>query len=631
MTKPRLTVFDLESFRAQDLFRRSNFMRLGGYSVNGKAKLTTDGDEIARAVEKADVVSGHNIFGFDLPVLAHWHGLDLTKLIGKAIDTDYLVRLDDPPPSGKDGVVIRPRGYHGLDQSAQRYGVPAKTDQASRLAGKYARLAKKLAEGKKLTPDDRIAIGDHGEEIKALAADAHLGGGKYDGYGAIPVSSKEFRDYLIGDLVATDGLTRKLGRMNDYAKRDMNVGLITAQMQVNGFRVDLAELDKALDEQADRRRANLAELHDLTGMPLNGLAPVRSKDGNRAIMKALIDQGIKPAAIPQTESTGMMVTGKEDLGIFMEWLRQMANGRDISRVERIIQLVVAISGERTVYQTIDNTRVGDRVHPTTRPTQASGRWSVTGPGVTVMGKRQGRYVERRVLRSEEDEVLVCFDLDQVDARGVAAHSRDESYLAIFRDPNADLHGAVASEIFGHLITDDASRYHWREQVKPLNHGMNYGMGAKKAAEHTGLSLEVCEAFREGLRDKYPGVVQWQDQMRELAIGGSLLDNGFGRKLRTDPRFAYTQAPALVGQGCTRDIIAEGLLQMPTEFWKHMKVIVHDEVVFSLPKDDWQEMAVEIKKCMEFDLAEVTDGRTASVPITAGISKPGVKWHNCYEK
>jgi DNA polymerase-1 len=616
-------IIDLETFRAEDWARRKDTMRLGGCTLPDRsARLTTDGDEIARAVAGADVVGGSNIFAYDLPILALHHGLDLTKLIGKCRDSELLLRLVDPPPSGHKGQVsrdLRPAGYYGLNESCKRYGLPHKTNDAKAMAKKHAAVAERLRAGKPIRPEDRIGDLD---QIARLTPAATLPNGKLDGYGLIPADDPDFTDYLRGDLIASGALIDHLSPLDHYAEREMNGGLITAQMMVNGLRVDIDELNLALDEQADRRRRHLLELHDLTGMPLNGKAPIRSNDGNRAIEKALIDCGLSARSLPRTENTGMLSTGKDDLGVFRDKIQKFAKGRDVSKILRIIELVISVSGERSIYQTIDDTRIDDRVHPTIKATQASARWSMTGPGITVMGKREGRFVERRVILAEEGEVLVCFDLDQIDARMVAANCRDEMYMEIFRQ-GLDLHGEVAMTVFGTLEK--------RDIVKPLNHGLNYRMGPKKAALHTGLPLTEVYQYMRGIEDKYPGIGSWQDRMYRLAMSGQLLDNGFGRKLRADPRFAYTQAPALVGQGGTRDVILEGLLRMPTFLWPMMRAIVHDEIVFSFPENDVEELSRIVLAAMQFDLYDVTNGALAHMPITAGISPAGKNWADCYRK
>lgn len=580
------TIFDIESARSEELFRREDFLRIAGFLSEGRQPETT-ADMSAYALEllkrsgPGDQIIGHNIFGFDMIALGHHRGWGtLDRFLDRAVDTDYLVRLYDPPASGHEGVTMYPRGYYGLDESCLRYGLSGKTDNLKDLAKRHG------------------------------------------GFDLIPLDDPQYHAYLRGDLVANAALYNHLIKVAEtpYAAREMNVGLMTAQMTLNGFRVDIPEIGLALEEQADRRKANIEELHFLTGMPIKGVNPIRSKEGNAALEAALIKLGLKEGSLPRTKKTGTFSTGRDDLTEFLSLIKAKAGSRDISKIERIINLIIAISGERTVYQTAEKCRIDDRVHPTIRPLQASGRWSVTDPGLTVYGKRGGKHVERRIFLPEEGHVLLAVDLDQVDARAVAAHSGDQAYLKIFRD-GLDLHGENALKVFG--------RRDMREQVKPISHGWNYGMGARKLAGQ-GVPMDMAIQFDRAMKREYPDLVRWQHRVRQQGASGELLDNGFGRPMRCAPEFAYTQAPALAGQGCTRDILAAGMLRIPVEYWPYMRVIVHDEVVFSVPERDHEEIGREIKAAMSFDLEEVTDGRL-SCPITAGVSKPGKNWAQVYEK
>lgn len=577
-TMPSHLVVDLETATPGEMFRRGDFVRLGAYANGNGPVLTTDAGEIVRQMDGPYVITGHNITGFDLIALARWHGLSLPDLRDKVADTDLLVRLDDPPPSGKDGIAIRPKGYYGLDQSCARYGVGGKTDDLAELAKMFG------------------------------------------GFDKIPTDNPRYREYLTGDIYASTALIDALPPMDAYAKREQNVGLITAQMTVNGFRVDVPELHRALEEQAIRKTDHIAELASMTGTPTDRKSPIATKVGKEAIERALIECGIPESGLPRTVKQGVLQTSSDamkELKDKVELTRKMTPVQK-DRALRIIELIVSINGERTVYQTADTCRVDDRVHPSIRPYQASGRWSVTSPGLTVYGKRDGRYVERRIFLPEVGHRLLAVDLDQVDARAVAAHSGDRNYIKIFTD-GLDLHGEVAKTIFG-----DAK---FRETVKPISHGWNYGRGARAISEATGLSLDITTKFDREMRQNYPQLVEWQNHVRSVAQDGDLLDNGFGRMMRADPRFAYTQAPALVGQGCTRDILAEGMLNLPVEVWPMLRVIVHDELVLSVPEDDFVDVARVVKESMSFDFT----GPGGTVPITAGVSKPGRTWAEVYEK
>jgi DNA polymerase I len=209
--------------------------------------------------------------------------------------------------------------------------------------------------------------------------------------------------------------------------------------------------------------------------------------------------------------------------------------------------VAAVSGERTIYETVRRCLVpGEladdgmaRVHPKTSFRQASGRASVTNPGMTVFGKHGQRWQEREVIIPDPGHVMLTVDLSQVDMRGVAAHSQDPAYMALF-EPGRDAHAEMALLLFG---SKDA-----REQTKAINHGYNYGESIKRIAADNGLDLSVVQAFDAGMRSRFPGVVAWKEACAREGETGALLDNGWGRLMRPDPRRAWTQAPALKGQG-----------------------------------------------------------------------------------
>src|SRR5690606_5479362 len=118
------------------------------------------------------------------------------------------------------------------------------------------------------------------------------------------------------------------------------------------------------------------------------------------------------------------------------------------------------------------------------------------------------------------------------------------------------------------------------------------------------------------------------EVRAQAENGLLLDNGFGRKMKFDPDRAFTQAPALVGQGATRDIIAKGILRLDMDLVAKMKVIVHDEIVFSLPEETWESDVERILNAMQFEI-QINDN--PPMQITAGVSKPGRSWADVYSK
>jgi DNA polymerase-1 len=195
------------------------------------------------------------------------------------------------------------------------------------------------------------------------------------------------------------------------------------------------------------------------------------------------------------------------------------------------------------------------------------------------------------------------------------HSQDPEYMRLFQEPSIDSHTEIARMVFG-----DPSR---REESKAIAHSHNYGAGVRSIAAKNGLPLETVEEFDRAMRAQFPRLVTWKDEVRQKAASGALLDNGFGRKMRPEKDRAWTQGPALMGQGLARDLLAEGLLRLPLEAVARLKAVIHDEVVFSVPLADVEEFKQVVLDALQFEYM--------GVPVTAGYEGYGENWGAIYVK
>lgn len=604
-------VFDIETADAEKMWvggYDDEFVRLNGYQGGEDEPVTTvDTDVLVETLVRADEIIGHNIIGFDLMALAKNHDAPFEELTDKAMDTLIVARQVDPPAA--KGM---PKGYYSLDTLAKRLGVDGKSD-----------------------------------DLKALSKE-------FGGFDKIPADDARYVEYLEGDLNASRQVYDKLKSEFDndpYIKREHQVQSRMARVTLEGFKVDVEELETRLETQRIRKGENLQRLSDEYGVPLVRVkefktkapvttpvkSPLATREGKDAVIRALKDAGA--SIYPKTENTGDLSTNKDRMNAMLEFYKDPAridsynegerkkisggspvdfSSLEIERIEDIVKLVTSVTGERTVYQTIkDNLTAEGRVHPRIFPEQASGRWSVTKPGLTVLGKRGGKHYERGVLIADEGCVLRTYDLDQVDARAIAAHSNDTEYMKNF-EPGMDLHTNNAMMAFGRADGE------WRDRAKILGHGFNYGLQPKGAAAQTGMPLDIAEKFHEAMAATYWRMEEWKKQIRDKGGRGELLDNGFGRKMRCNPERAFTQAPALVGQGATRDIIAQGILNLPAYIVPMVRAVIHDEIVFNIPVEMVDQVHEDIMGAMQFRFMDRID-------ITSGASVTGTKWSDLYEK
>lgn len=546
---PRMVV-DLETASATELYRYGpGFVRLAGYTVGDHVELTTNCARLVRQIERASLVSGHNLLGFDLQALARWHGLGLQALVrrGAVFDTLLAARHIDPPMAREKGRDFDRR--YDLDTLGKKYEVGGKT-----------------------------------HDLKALAKE-------HGGFDQIPVDDPDYRAYLVGDIEVSRGLYEKLSAEvgdDPYLRREHRVAAIAAQISLNGFRVDLELLNQRMREGEERKGAALARLHERYGVPLADekgkpyTSPLASRAGKDALIAALQQHGV----------TSWWTTGKtEDIAISAEAMRELGlQHMDKPAVVEICKLVMAVVTTRTVYTTIHDNLIDDRVHPTVVMKQSTGRWSLSRPGLTVMGKRGGRWREREVFVGEPGHVVIAVDLSQVDMRAVAGLSGDRAYIEMLR--HEDPHAEIARLLFG----DPALR----DTAKPIGHGWNYGRGLRAISESNDIAPDLVRKFDTSMRERFPRLVEWQAEVREWAGSGDLLNNGFGRRMRPDPSRAHTQGPALMGQGAARDIMMEGLLRLPDEVLPMLRAQVHDEIVLSVPAGDAMDIQRAVIDALSFE-------------------------------
>ncbi|HSX98083.1 MAG TPA: DNA polymerase, partial [Streptomyces sp.] len=534
--------------------------------------------------------------GFDLLALAHHHGADYDRLAEKSIDTLVLARLVDPPMS--KGM---PNGYYSLDETAKRLGHVGKTD-----------------------------------DIKGLAK-------KHGGFDRIPLDDPEYHAYLEGDLEATravyEGLTTE--DLTPYARREMRIVALQNRMTLNGWAVDEGLLKERTGAEDAKRAAAVKTLHEEYDVPLAKPDRVRylpkkewPEDMRRMTLTAAkelseewaIDRGIaeripgevyvspwatdagraaleaafRAAGAPTWPKTasGQLALSSDALGE-APWYdgKKSRPGMlqihgDKPEVRRLVETITLATGARTKYAEISKF-VTDRgrVHAWIGDAQGSGRWAMTKPSLTNMGKRGAAGEERGVMVADPGHVLLTCDLSQVDMRAMAGMSQDPAYMALFA-PGRDAHMEMAEVYFGRRTPET------RQETKAFNHAGNYGQGARAVSERTGIPLEKCYAIQEAKAEAYPRLIEYIEEIRERAARGELLDNGFGRLMRPDPERAHTQAPALVGQGAARDIMCESLLRLVdrglaggVDVRPFLRGVVHDEVVLSVPEaevDVWRQ-------------------------------------------
>ena len=123
--------------------------------------------------------------------------------------------------------------------------------------------------------------------------------------------------------------------------------------------------------------------------------------------------------------------------------------------------------------------------------------------------------------------MLASDYSQIELRIMAHLSQDESLLNAFKN-NIDVHSATASEVFATPI-DEVTREQ-RRSAKAINFGLIYGMSAFGLAKQLGTTRPQAQDYINMYFERYPGVKNYMDNMKEIAKEQGYVETVFGRRL-----------------------------------------------------------------------------------------------------
>jgi len=671
---PGVLTFDIESHSKELLYvmQPEEFVRLIGYAWdNGSVQITTDLEEIKEQISRARLIVGHNIHDFDNRAIFGIYSNIPMQLAdqGGTYDTWTHAALVNPCPSeymNRHGVFRKAPAkgwspeqmlpWFGLDEQAHQLGVKGKTHDLKQLAYEF---------------------GD--PEIKNRKAR------ESDGFGKIPVDDPRYVAYLIGDVEASREVGKallKLGPLDAYAMREQRVESRKAAISSNGWKVDEPAAKARSESLRIRREEIMAGLVRDYGFPTEGKSPWATKAGNHAILDALADVGITPTSVdwPKTKAWGEKAKHLAAAEEKMEKLRQdiakaqeeldsgelpprsvTARERRIERdtaklveleadplgrefglsfggdtlkeltkgtsAEELGKALAELMGQRSLAdRALEDMYPDGKVHPEITMLQRSGRWSTTEPGLTIWTSRgEGAIEKSYFIPDQDDHVLIEIDLSSADARCVAALSGDKKYAERFQ-PGQDshLHNAWAAWGREAVGTDkeDPITADYRYRSKALGHGWNYGGQAKTLSEQAGVPLEDAKTFVKGMAKAFPQIGVWQNKVRKYANSHGYVVNTWGRRMPVEKGREFTQAPALIGQSSTREIMCDALLKMSYGAVRSIKAQIHDAFVFSVPKDGWEKYRDYLLSQIESSM-NPKGGQFIAFPAECG--PPGSNW------
>lgn len=296
-----------------------------------------------------------------------------------------------------------------------------------------------------------------------------------------------------------------------------------------------------------------------------------------------------------------------------------ASGRT-PEARQLAQYVIAVRhAEKMVSTYLDNfLEMADAdgyLHCSINPMAArTGRMSISEPSMQNLS-RDDKQIRGSFVPEEGNVFLTC-DADQIEGRMGAHVSNDEALIQAFLDADQpgspDFFSVVAQDLYRDpAITKKDPR---RQLTKTYFYAKQYGSGLDRLARTSGVPFDQVKQTDALFTSRYHRLTGHMAEIireaKQQKRNGErpYVKTLMGRVLPGDPGKEYALMNYKV-QGSAAEVLKRGMIDLDAVgLLDYMRLPIHDEVLFEVPRDEAQ----EILHLVEKTLTNRTDYR---VPIT----------------
>lgn len=375
---------------------------------------------------------------------------------------------------------------------------------------------------------------------------------------------------------------------------EMPLVRVLAKMEMNGIRVDTDTLDIIKNKLEEKLNVLSSKIYDLAGIEFNISSPKQLGE----ILFEKMDLPHKAKKGRNGYSTNHDTLMKlYDLHPIIPLILEYRN---------LIKLMTTYMNNLKDYVMSDS-----KIHTIFKQTiTRTGRLSSAEPNLQNIPIRteEGKEI-RKAFLPEEDSVILTSDYSQIELRILAHISGCKNLISAFNN-SEDIHTKVASDIYGvdtSLVTKTM-----RRTAKAVIFGIVYGISGFGLGENLDISPKEAKKYIDKYLTMYPGVKEYMDNIKLKAKEQGYVRTIMNRKREIDElkntnyiivKSGERMAMNTPIQGSAADIIKKAMIDVDNEMAKKglkskMLIQVHDELVFTVPKDEIEIMKELVRDTME---------------------------------
>lgn len=394
---------------------------------------------------------------------------------------------------------------------------------------------------------------------------------------------------VLADKLAEDNMEEL------YYKVELPLARILADMEIAGVKVDTGLLKQMSGEMAVKLDTITGEIYELAGEEFN-------INSTKQLGYILFEKLNLPVIKKTKTGYSTDVEVLEKLAEEHEIVAKILEYRQFAKLKSTY--VDGLAG-------LVNPRTG-KIHTTfNQAVTATGRLSSTEPNLQNIPIRmeEGRRIRKVFGPSEPGRILVAADYSQIELRVLAHISGDLSFIEAFKN-GEDIHTHTASEVFG--VSHSEVTPPMRDSAKAVNFGIVYGISDFGLARNIGVTRKEARVYIDSYFNRYPGIKKFMEDIvvtaRQQGYVTTILNrrrylpdiHSTNHNIRAFGERTAMNTPI---QGSAADIIKLAMVSVDSELKKNkletkMILQVHDELIFEVPNDEFDQVVPIIRNCME---------------------------------
>jgi DNA polymerase-1 len=555
------------------------------------------------ALDRAKRLSAQNR-GFDIHTVESDFGVDPFPLVQKTWDTKILAHLVDGRATKEGGVGLKleelVKHYVDAGLGAQIKG--SMTEIAQDMNRQKEVVGFKARDKDKVTHEFRFSDNpDITKELLKSLGYSYIREFKEGIYGKVnkdnvwrkvPLQHEGYLLYAGMDPIFAYRLTKILFPL--IPRKSLHCGLIGWEHRLNWITYQIERTGYLVDEEYTRLRIEELKVEEAKWKAVAAEWGVELIGSSEQIIEALKGLGFK--LTKRTNPSKAHPKGQ------LSTDDSVLSSIDHPLTEAIIKAKSAQKKRTTWFENALNNRdKHGRVHVAINSCQArSARMTVTG-AIAAQTLPAGTGYVRHAFLAEPGHVSATVDFASMELMFLAADSGDKRMLQAYNE-GEDLHNITAAGAFGLMgwdPNDHEAKHPMRKAGKGTNYTVCFGGGWNAVSTQWDIGEEDAKKAVKGFWETYPATRKLADKCTNEAKRNGFIFTVTGRRILTDERRPYAAMNYRIQSSC-RDITARAVIELDKAgFTPWMRLIVHDEIVFSFPKERAEELTKKAAEIMQF--------------------------------